>query len=138
VDSSALAPSPLSTEVALTFSTYFGGIDNQNYSQAWSTYTPRYQAASPLGTWEAGYSTTQDTSIMITSATQNTDGSVSTDVNFTSTQNPSQSWNQQQSCSAWSLTYSLQPVTGTPPTAPGGTPLNYLIDTDQGPEATAC
>jgi len=138
VASSAVPPSPLSTEVALTFSTYFGGINTQDYSQAWSTYTPRYQGATPLGTWETGYTTTQDTTITITSVAQNSDGSVSADVNFTSTQNPSQSWNQEQSCSSWSLTYSLQPVTSAPPIAPGGTPLSYLIDTDQGPEAAAC
>lgn len=137
VDTSAVPSSPLVTQVASTLSMYFGEINAQNYAEAWSTYTPRYQAATPLATWESGYATTQESAVSLVSVDQNSDGSVSAGVNFTSQQAASQGYDG-QTCSQWSLTFSLQPAGSTTVTAPDNTQLAYLIDTASGPEATAC
>jgi hypothetical protein len=118
-------------------STYFGGINAQDYQQAWSAYTPGFQSSSSLSQWENGYQTTQESAVSLTSVTQNSDGSVTGVVDFTSNQSPSEGY-QGQSCSQWSITYTLQPAASTTVIAPDGTDLSYLIDTQSTNSNSAC
>jgi hypothetical protein len=104
--------------VAQTLATYFGGIDSQNYQQAWDTYTPGEQAVIPFQPWSQGLSTTHDSQIVVQDITHGPGGKVDATVSFQSTQAPQDGPNPGETCTNWTLVYRL---------VPSSSPQSYLI-----------
>jgi serine/threonine protein kinase len=120
VDITQVAGNQFATQVSEVLQTYFMGIDSQNYSQAYAVYSPAEQANVGYQSWVSALSTTKDSAVTVVSITQNPDGSLSVNVNFTSHQSPSQGPTAGESCTNWSLEYTLMSNSA-------GT-LPYLID----------
>ncbi len=133
VDTGAVATNPATPQVARTFESYFGGIDSQNFQQAYATYSPNYQSSNPYGSFASTDATSSDGTISITSITQNTDGSVTADVTFTSQQAVGDGPVPGETCTVWTLAYGLVQ-------AQSGGSLSYLIDSASplGPGHVGC
>lgn len=119
---SAVNTDPDATVVAATFAAYFGGIDSQNYTQAWDTYTSALQAAIPFQPWSSGLSTTQDGQVTLQSLQHNTNGDITARVTFQSHQAGQYGPNPGETCTDWSLDYQLVP------SGSASSSLSYLIN----------
>jgi hypothetical protein len=108
VDLSQVASDPSSVEVARTLGTYFDGVDNRQLEQAYAVYTPAWRARIPFAEWADGVSTTDHSNISVTSITAAADGSYAVDVLFTSTQAPEKGARPGETCTDWSLRYTLE------------------------------
>jgi hypothetical protein len=129
VKTSAVASNPLSTEVAQTFSTYFGGINDRKWAQAYSAYSPSYQQDVTLQSFESVDATSSDMDVSLMSIDEGTGGTLSVGVNFTSHQ-AAANGPSGETCTQWALTYMLVPSTS-------GTALDYLIQSAKGNDS-AC
>jgi hypothetical protein len=129
VKTSAVASNPLSTDVAQTFSTYFGGINDRKWAQAYSAYSPSYQQDVTLQSFESVDATSSDMNVSIISLDEGTGGTLSVGVDFTSHQ-AAASGPSGETCTQWSLTYMLVPAAET-----GA--LDYLIESAKGNDS-AC
>lgn len=137
VDTSQVAAGTQTNAVALTFETYFGGIDTQNWNQMYSAYSPRFQANDSESGVEQGLLTTQDSVPSITSIAPQNDGSLIATVNFTSHQSAADGPNGGDTCDTWSIDYDLV-TSPNVVTAPNGQQLTYFIDGTTAHTATAC
>jgi hypothetical protein len=115
VDVSAVNTNAGTTAVAQTFGTYFGGIDSQNYMQAYNTLAPSLQASIPYQNWSSGLTTTKDTSVAVQSIQQDPNGDVNATVSFRSHQAPQYGPVTGDTCDNWLLDYRLVPSGSTSP-----------------------
>jgi hypothetical protein len=120
VATGAVASDPLSGKVALTFETYFGGINSHEYQRAYSTFSAQYGSIQSESAFAAAHATSSNTGVTVTSITQNGDGSLTVDLAFTSHQAPNDGPNPGETCTNWTLAYLLDP-------APPSSSLTYLI-----------
>jgi hypothetical protein len=129
----------MASQVAITFSTYFGGINDKNFGQAYSAYSPTYQQNVPESGLASGDATTTDSNVNLVSITSTSDGSIAVDVDFSSQQAAANGPNG-ETCTDWSLVYKLVTNPGTTTAAPGGTTLTYFISaaSQVGPGAVGC
>jgi hypothetical protein len=109
VDTSQVANNPSVDAVALTFETYFGGINSQNFPLAYSAYSSQYQGRVDEGQFAAQDDTSSDTGAVITAITAGGLGSTVVDVSFTSNQNAANGPVPGESCTDWTLAYTLVP-----------------------------
>jgi hypothetical protein len=132
VDTSAVTGQPYVSAIALTFETYFGGIDSQNWDLAYSAYSPQYQSNNSESSFESTHTTTSDTQAAITSISPGPFGTTEVGVSFQSTQSPADGPVQGESCTNWTLTYTLVPETAGS--------LSFLINSAAliGPGHTGC
>lgn len=133
---SAVNNDPEATAVAATIATYFGGIDSQNYRQAWNTYTSSLQASIPYQPFADADRTSQDSQISVDSIQHDPNGNIQADVAFRSQQAGQYGPNPGETCTNWTLDYHLVPASA----ASGSVQLSYLIDkvTPVGEGHTAC
>jgi hypothetical protein len=129
VKTSAVASNPLSTDVAQTFSTYFGGINDRKWAQAYSAYGPSYQQDVTLQSFESVDATSSDMDVAVMSIDEGAGGTLSVGVDFTSHQ-AAANGPSGETCTQWSLTYMLVP-------SAGGGALDYLIQSAKGNDS-AC
>lgn len=116
IDISAVNTDPDATGVANTLATYFGGIDARNYQQAWDTYSTSFQASNTYESFANGDSTSQDNQVVVQSIQHDSDGNIEADVSFQSHQAGQDGPNQGETCTNWSLDYTLVPdANATPP-----------------------
>ncbi len=111
VDSSAVSSDSDATKIALTFETYFGGIDSQNWNLAYSAYSSQYQAQVSETDFKAADGTSSDTNVAITAIMAGALGSTVADVKFTSAQSATDGPVPGETCTDWTLTYTLVPGT---------------------------
>jgi len=109
VDISAVSYDSDASQVAATFETYFGGIDNQNWDLAYSAYSPQYQSRNTESSFESADGSSSDADAAITSITPGPFGSTIADVSFTSSQAPDAGPVPGESCTDWTLAYTLVP-----------------------------
>jgi heat shock protein HtpX len=105
----------LATAVASTLGTYFEGINNKNFSSAYAMFSAPFQARVPLESWSRGLSSSTDQDIVVhviqpATAVPRVDP-VQVGATFTSHQAPDQGPVPGETCTEWSLTYSLVPGT---------------------------
>jgi hypothetical protein len=133
IDISAVNTDSEATAVAATLAAYFGGIDNQNYRDAWDAFTPDEQAAVPYSQWANSESTTQDEQVTVQSIQHDGGGDLEADVDFQSQQDGQYGPTPGETCTNWTLDYHLVSAADSDPTP-------YLIDkvTFIGPGHTAC
>jgi hypothetical protein len=125
---------PDATAVAATLASYFGGIDDRNYRQAWDTYSPALRGGIPFQPFADNLSTSQDNQVVVHSIQDGAAGDIDADVSFQSHQAGQYGPNQGETCTDWSLDYHLVPAATT-----AGS-LSYLINnvTDIGPGHVSC
>lgn len=111
VDTSAVSSNPDAAQVALTFETYFGGIDDQNWDLAYSAYSPQYQSQVTEPSFESADGSSTDTNAAITSLSPGPFGSTIADVSFQSAQAADAGPVPGETCTNWTLVYTLVPVT---------------------------
>jgi hypothetical protein len=128
VKTSAVSSNPLSSDVAQTFSTYFGGINDRKWAQAYSAYSPSYQQDVSLASFENVDATSSDQNIVVTSIDEGTDGTLNVGVDFTSHQ-AAANGPSGETCTQWSLTYLLV-------ASPSGGTLDYLIQSAKGTDSS--
>jgi hypothetical protein len=121
INTAAVPSSPFVGAATTTFSSYFGGINAKNFPQAFSAYSPGYQARMGYQSLASGDATSTDTNVTVTSIGQNNDGSLTVGTTFTSHQSPSSGPNPGETCTNWSLAYHLVPATL-------GSSLAYQLD----------
>jgi len=128
VDTTAVAGNSDVRQVVPTFETYFGGIDTQQYGQAYSAYSSRFQANTTEAGMATAWTTTRDTDVAITSlSSPNAVGDLTATVTFQSTQ-AAQDGPDGETCTLWSVNYGLVPEPSATASAPNGTKLSYFID----------
>jgi hypothetical protein len=120
VDVSQVSSDPNAPAVAQVFGSYFSGIDTGNYIEAYSTYSSAEQAHVGYQSWANGLATSNDTEATVNSISENADGSLSVDLQFTSHQSPQYGPDPGETCTNWTLSYQLTPNTTGP--------LPYLIN----------
>jgi hypothetical protein len=94
-------------QVETLLSHYFPGINTHDYAEYASTLNPAEQARQSQSTFTAGYGTTSDSKMTLTSLTSNGSGLTAT-VTFTSRQAASQSVDNSR-CNDWTLSLYLVP-----------------------------
>ena len=135
VDGTAIGVSAVNTDpdvtgVADTLGTYFGGINAQDYQQAWQVYSPAEQAAIAFQPWSTGESTTEDGQIVVQRIQHDASGDLDAIVVFQSHQ-AAHEGHDGETCTNWSIDYQLVPSGSSPP---------YLINkaTSVGAGPVAC
>jgi len=128
----AVNTDPDATAVAATLAAYFGGIDTQNYRQAWDVYTAALQAAVPFQPFATNLSTSQDGQVVVQSIQHDANGDIEAEVSFQSHQAGQYGPNPGETCTNWSLDYDMVPSSSAS--------LAYLIDkvTDVGAGHASC
>jgi hypothetical protein len=106
--SQAAKASPTATAVQSLFNRYFNAINTRNYSEYTGTLNPTMQAHSTQSQFDSGYKSTTDSREVINSITDNGGGSMTANVSFSSTQDPSDSVDK-SSCNNWTLNLPLVP-----------------------------
>lgn len=139
VDISAVNTDQDATAVATTLAAYFGGINDQNYQDAWDTYTSGEQARNgSYDSWAQSVSTTQDSQVTVQSIKDDGGGNLEANVDFQSQQAGQYGPNPGETCTDWTLDYHLVATSGV---TSGATPVSYLIDKVtpvDGSASTAC
>jgi len=125
----AVNTDPDATDVATTLAAYFGGIDMQNYQQAWDTYTSALQAAVPYQPWARALRTTQDSQVTVQSIQQEANGNIDAGVSFQSNQAGQYGPDPGETCTNWTLDYQLVPAPGA---TAGSVSLSYQINAVKG------
>ncbi|PZS22314.1 MAG: hypothetical protein DLM54_03150 [Acidimicrobiales bacterium] len=118
-----MSSDPATTQVADTLGMYFGGIDASDFARAFAALTPASRASVPYPRFVSGVQTSQDTQVVIQSITTNADGSLDATVTFVSNQDPSHGPSPGETCTDWSLDYTLAPNSSGHPA--------YLIAADR-------
>lgn len=134
---SAVNTDPDATAVATTLAAYFGGINSQNYRDAWDTFTSGEQAATGYDSWARNVSTSHDNQVTVQSIQDDGGGNLEADISFQSMQAGQYGPNPGETCTNWTLDYHLVASSGA---TSGSVQLSYLIDkvTYLGPGHTAC
>jgi hypothetical protein len=117
--SQTAATSPAAKPVQSLFNRYFNSINTRNYTEYSGTLDSTMQANNSQSHFDSGYATTTDSNEQVNSIAANADGSLTVNVSFTSTQDPSDSVDN-NSCNKWTLNLPLVPqgsgyVISTPP-----------------------
>jgi hypothetical protein len=115
----AVAPGAAGNEaapqVAALLNSYFTAINQRDYPTYASLFDQQLEQPQPESSFDAGYATTIDSAVTLTSISDAGSGGLAASVTFTSRQNPADSPDN-SSCDQWSITLFL---------VPGGT--GYLI-----------
>jgi hypothetical protein len=107
----AYAASPTANAVAHTLDAYFTGINSGDYSTAWSQLGSNLQAKNPLSQFEANTSGTIDHDVTVTGVDGSPANATAT-VTFTSSQPGDKGVNAGETCTNWSIAYSMRPGNG--------------------------
>jgi len=102
-----ITPDPIAALAAQTFDAYFSGINSGNYEQARARQAP--ERRTDPEEWARGLSTTFDTNIVLQSVAA-TDEAVLAWVTFTSLQAPEKGPRPGETCTSWSIDYTLVPA----------------------------
>jgi len=97
-----------SPQVEVVLSHYFQGINDRDYAEYASSQTAQGKADQPESSFAAGYATTTDTDMTLTSLTPTGGGDLTSTVTFTSHQSPSDSVDD-SACNDWTLNLYLVP-----------------------------
>jgi hypothetical protein len=92
----------------VVLSQYFQGNNDRNYAEYASSQTAKGKEDQPESSFDAGYSTTRDTGMTLTSLTPAGGGDLTATVVFTSRQSPSDSVDD-SACNGWTLNLYLVP-----------------------------
>jgi hypothetical protein len=109
-----------SPQVEVVLSHYFEGINDRDYAEYASSQTAQGKEDQPQSSFDAGYATTTDTGMTLTSLTPTGGGNLTAAVTFTSHQSPSDSVDD-SACNDWLLNLYLVPngagylITPAPP-----------------------
>jgi hypothetical protein len=95
-----VASAPPGVEVVLSH--YFQGINDRDYAEYASSQTAQGKADQPESSFDAGFATTTDTGMTLTSLTPTGGGDLTATVAFTSQQSPSDSVDN-SACNDWTL-----------------------------------
>jgi hypothetical protein len=114
------------SRIVQVLDTYVSGINRREFASAYRAYSAKEKAKNPYPAWSLAESTSQLTGVTVVglhgSVTGPGSGPVTADVTFTSRQSESAAPVPAETCSRWSLTYTLVPDrSGT----------GYLIDDAQ-------
>jgi hypothetical protein len=124
-DETVLAGTAPTVSVALvnTLATYAGGINAKDLATAYTAYSPAQQVKSPFATWSKGVQNSRISAVRIVSATGAVtalaSGPVVIDATFVSHQPGSAGPVPGQTCTLWSLEYTM---------TPNADATGYLID----------
>ena len=143
VDTSAMAPGGINSQVGLTFSMYFGGIDDRAWDQMYSAYSTSFQQNNGEAGFVSSLATTTDSGPAVTSISQQSDGTVLAHVLFTSRQDArygpnADAFGNGDTCDHWAIDYRLVSETASLAHAPDGTPLTYYIGGTESDSVQAC
>jgi len=94
--------------VEVVLSHYFQGINDRDYAEYASSQTAQGKADQPESSFDAGYATTSDTGMTLTSLTPTGGGDLTATVAFTSQQSASDSVDN-SACNDWTLNLYLVP-----------------------------
>jgi hypothetical protein len=106
--------------VEVVLSHYFQGINQRDYAEYASSQTAKGKDDQPESSFAAGYATTKDTGMTLTSLASTGSGDLTATVTFTSHQAPSDSVDG-SACNDWTLNLYLVPngagylITPAPP-----------------------
>jgi hypothetical protein len=121
----AVAPSaagnPAAPQVTALLNRYFTAINQRDYAAYASLYDQQLQQPQPESSFDAGYATTTDSAVTLTSISDTGSGGLAASVTFRSQQNPADSPDN-SSCDQWSITLYLVPdgtryLIGLPPSS---------------------
>jgi type IV secretory pathway VirB10-like protein len=99
---------PVSPQVEVVLSHYFQGINDRNYTEYASSQTAQGKRNQPESSFDAGYATTTDSNMTLTSLAPTGAGDLTATVTFTSRQSPSDSVDD-SACDNWTLNLYLVP-----------------------------
>jgi hypothetical protein len=97
---------PAGVEVVLSH--YFQGINKRDYAEYASSQTAKGKENQPQSSFDAGYATTSDTDMTLTSLTPTGGGDLTATITFTSHQSASDGVDNSR-CNAWTLNLYLVP-----------------------------
>ncbi len=120
---------PQNAAVAQTLDAYFTGINSSDYANAYSQLTSTQQAKNPFTGFVNNTSGTIDSNVTVTAVNIRNDRTARASVTFTSNQPGSKGVNPGETCTDWSIGYSLVPGSGA-----GG----YLISDTPTAQHSAC
>ncbi|MHB1535709.1 MAG: hypothetical protein ACYC1D_14105 [Acidimicrobiales bacterium] len=111
VDVTAISANADASAIAALFTQYFGGIDSQNWAEAYAALGPSLQSSlgSPAALSSAD-ATSRDSRVTVLSVTSNADGSLDANVDFRSHQAAADGPVPGQTCTDWTLRYRLVPA----------------------------
>lgn len=114
-----VAGNPAAPQVTMLLNHYFTAINQHDYSAWVSLFDQQLQQPDPESSFDAGYATTTDSAVTLTSISGTGSGSLAASVTFTSKQSPADSPDN-SSCDQWSITLFLVPngsgyLIGPPP-----------------------
>ena len=116
-----VAGNPAASRVTVLLNRYFTAINKHDYSAWVSLFDQQLQQPDPESSFDAGYATTTDSAVTLTSISGTGSGSLAASVTFTSQQSPADSPDN-SSCDQWSITLFLVPdgsayLIGPPPSS---------------------
>jgi hypothetical protein len=103
--------------IAAVLTRHYMDINQEDFADYWTMYTPEYRASFNKPKVEAGYRSSADSHIRLTELSTTVDGRLAATVTFTSTQDAADGPNG-QICTDWTVGYFFKKVG-----------LKYLIDT---------
>jgi hypothetical protein len=107
---SSAAQSNLATPQVLAWvESYFTAINAHDYHAYVSLLGPQLAAGVTPAGFANGFGSTHDSAATLTGVADRGNGGEAATVSFTSTQDPSQSVNGQDSCDLWTITLYLEP-----------------------------
>ncbi|MGI8524443.1 MAG: hypothetical protein ACR2K3_14215 [Nocardioides sp.] len=131
-DVSAVAGDPDAVAVGQTLSEYFIGVNGRDFDTAYAVFSPALRGRIGFEEWSSGLGTTTDSAVVVVGLERSADGAVLAQTRFTSEQSAENGPVAGQTCTNWTLTYTLVPnIDG---------PTAFQIDAvaDVGPGHTAC
>jgi hypothetical protein len=116
-----VAGNPAAPQVTMLLNHYFTAINRHDYSAWVSLFDQQLQQADSKSSFDAGYATTADSAVTLTSISGTGSGSLAASVTFTSQQSPADSPDN-SSCDQWSIMLFLVPdgsgyLIGPPPSS---------------------
>ena len=94
-------------EVALALGIYFDGINHGQYHLTWQQYSARKRSAVPVDVLAEQLASSRDDDQFVASVTQQGDGSVVAEVDFSSTQDPGKGPRPGETCTLWTNDFVL-------------------------------
>jgi hypothetical protein len=104
--------SPQNAAVAKTLDAYFTGINGSDYENAYSQLTSGQQARNPYSGFVENTGGTIDRDVAVTAVTIRSDRTARASVTFTSSQPADKGVNPGETCTNWSIGYTLVPGSG--------------------------
>lgn len=86
---------------------YYYGINTGDYLTSWQQFTPAQRQRIPLAVFAERSESSQDENVVLHSVTPQPDGSIVAHVTFTSRQSPDRGPRPNETCTEWSLDYTM-------------------------------